>query len=135
MALRYLLDTNTVSYLLSGKPPAVREHLSRAGLAATAISTITEAEMRYGLANKPPSMTRRNAVETFLANATILASDSAAARAYGLLRAEQQRKGRPLSAEDLMIAAQALALGMILVTHDQVFSFVDGLKIEDWTIA
>jgi tRNA(fMet)-specific endonuclease VapC len=51
------------------------------------------------------------------------------------LRANQERKGRPLSVEDLMIAAHALALGLTLVTHDQVFSFVDGLKTEDWTVA
>jgi tRNA(fMet)-specific endonuclease VapC len=65
----------------------------------------------------------------------VLSWDSAAARAYGLLRASQERKGRPLSVEDLMIAAHALSLGLTLVTNDKAFSFVDGLKTEDWTIA
>jgi len=51
------------------------------------------------------------------------------------LRAAQERKGRPLSHEDLMIAAHALALGLTLVTHDAVFSYVDELKTEDWTVA
>jgi tRNA(fMet)-specific endonuclease VapC len=60
--------------------------------------------------------------------------DSAAARSYGPLRAEQERKGRPLSLEDLMIAAHALSLGLVLITNDQAFRFVEGLKTEDWTI-
>jgi tRNA(fMet)-specific endonuclease VapC len=50
------------------------------------------------------------------------------------LRAEQERKGKPLSSEDLMIAAHALSLGLTLVTHDAAFSFVDGLRNEDWTV-
>jgi tRNA(fMet)-specific endonuclease VapC len=80
-------------------------------------------------------MRRRASVESFLADVLILPWDSAAARTYGELRAAQERKGRPLSAEDLMIAAHALSLDLALVTHDSVFGFVDGLKTEDWTIA
>ena len=49
-------------------------------------------------------------------------------------RTVQERKGRPLSTEDMLIAAQALALGLTLVTHDRAFSFIDGLRIEDWTV-
>jgi tRNA(fMet)-specific endonuclease VapC len=70
-----------------------------------------------------------------LDDAVILPWDSAAARTYGQLRADQERKGRPLSVEDMMIAAHASSQGLTLVTHDSVFSFVDGLKTEDWTIA
>jgi tRNA(fMet)-specific endonuclease VapC len=77
----------------------------------------------------------RIAAEEFFAAATVLSWDSAAARAYGLLRSEQERKGRPLSVEDLMIAAHGLSLGLTLVTHDGAFSSVDGLKTEDWTVA
>jgi tRNA(fMet)-specific endonuclease VapC len=131
----YLLDTNTVSYFLMDKPPAVRKRMNRIGLDATAISAITEAELRYGLANKPEAIRQRMAVETFLATAVILAWDSGAARSYGLLRAEQERKGRPLATEDMMIAAHALSLGLTLATSDHAFSYVDGLKTEDWTIA
>ena len=135
MPLKYLLDTNTVSYLLSGREPRVRLRMERAGFAATSISAVTEAELRYGLAKKQPSIRLRIAVETFLAQAAILPWDSAAAAAYGLLRAGQERKGRPRSAEDLMIAAQAFSRGLILVTRDHAFSFVDGLRMEDWTAA
>jgi tRNA(fMet)-specific endonuclease VapC len=73
-------------------------------------------------------------VESFLGDALVLPWDSAAARTCGKLRVEQERKGKPLSVEDLMIAAHALSLGLTLVTHDAAFSFVDGLKTEDWTV-
>ncbi|HME56766.1 MAG TPA: type II toxin-antitoxin system VapC family toxin [Terracidiphilus sp.] len=135
MEILYLLDTNTVSYYIAGNPPKVRERLDSVGLQKTAISTITEAELRYGVARNPNAARRRASVESFLRNASIQPWDSAAARAYGLLRAEQERKGRPLSTEDLMIAAHALSLGLTLVTNDSAFSFVDGLKNEDWTVA
>ncbi len=135
MPLAYLLDTNTVSYLLSNRPQEVRRRVNRVGIGAVCVSAITEAELRYGLARKPGAIRERIAVEAFLANTAILAWDSAAASAYGLMRAEQERKGRPLSAEDLMIAAHALSLGLILVTSDHVFSFVDGLKNENWAEA
>ncbi len=135
MAAHYLLDTNVISYFLENRPPEVRLRLSRAGPDATAVSTITEAELRYGLAKKPGAIRQRIPVEKFLADAVIMPWDSAAARRYAVLRAEQERKGKPLSTEDMMIAAHALSLGLTLVTHDEAFSFVDGLKTEDWTIA
>lgn len=135
METLYLLDTNTVSYYIAGNPPRVREALRRVSLESTAVSTITEAELRYGVARKPNALRRRASVDSFLADALILPWDSAAARVYGQLRADQERKGRPFSVEDLMIAAHALSLDLTLVTHDQAFSFVDGLKTEDWTVA
>jgi tRNA(fMet)-specific endonuclease VapC len=135
MEIAYLFDTNTVSYYIADNPPQVRERLERVGLSSTAVSAITEAELRYGVARKPNAMRRRTSVESFLADALILPWDSAAARTYGQLRARQEQIGLPLSMEDLMIAAHALSLGLMLVTHDQAFSFVDGLKTEDWTVA
>ena len=134
MTAAYLLDTNTVSYHIANHPAQVRRKLESAGDFAFAISAVTEAELRYGVARSPGAMRRRASVESFLADATIFPWDSDAAQAYGLLRAEQERKGRPLSVEDLMIAAHALSRGLILITNDQAFRFVEGLKTEDWTI-
>jgi tRNA(fMet)-specific endonuclease VapC len=133
MEIFYMLDTNTVSYYIADYSPTVRKNLLRVGVRSTAVSTITEAELRYGVAKNPKAMRRRSSVNSFLSNSAILPWDSTAARAYGQLRANQERKGRPLSVEDLMIAAHALSLGLTLVTHDNAFSFVDGLKTEDWT--
>ncbi len=135
MEIRYLLDTNTVSYFIASNPPQVRKRLARAGAESTAISTITEAELRYGIARNPAAIRRNTSVHTFLGSASILPWDSAAACAFGALRARQESKGRPLSVEDLMIAAHAIARGLILVTHDLAFSYVDGLRTEDWTVA
>jgi len=135
MPARFMLDTNIVSYLLRDRTPTLKSRFLRAPPADAAVSTITEAEVQFGIAKKPGAAKLRLAAENFLAGIAIFPWDSAAARAYGTLRAEQERKGRPLSVEDLMIAAQALSLGLVLITNDQAFRFVEGLKTEDWTIA
>jgi tRNA(fMet)-specific endonuclease VapC len=135
MEILYLLDTNTVSYYIADNPPQVRRNLMRAGPESTAVSTITEAELRYGVAKNPTALRRRASVESFLSEILILPWNSAAASHYGHLRAVQERKGRRLSVEDLFIAAHGLSLGLTLVTHNNAFSFVDGLRTEDWTIA
>jgi len=135
MPAYYLLDTNIVSYLLKEQMPTVKLRCEQEAADSMAISSITEAEVFYGIANRPGAARLRTAAEGFFATAVVLSWDSAAARAYGELRAAQERKGRPLSVEDLMIAAHALSLGLTLVTHDSAFCFVDGLKTEDWTIA
>jgi tRNA(fMet)-specific endonuclease VapC len=134
MTAAYLLDTNTVSYHIANHPPQVRRKLESVGGSAIAVSVVTEAELRYGVARNPGAMRRRASVESFLANAEIFPWDSAGAQAYGQLRAEQERKGRSLSVEDLMIAAHALSLGLVLITNDRAFRFVEGLKTEDWTL-
>jgi tRNA(fMet)-specific endonuclease VapC len=135
MAVRYLLDTNTVSYAITGNPRTVRARLKALPDTAIALSAFTQAELLYGLARRPQATQLRSDVEAFLRDFEILPWESLAASSYGELRAAQERKGRRLSHEDLMIAAHALSLNLNLVTHDQVFSFVDGLKTEDWTIA
>jgi tRNA(fMet)-specific endonuclease VapC len=135
MPARFMLDTNIVSYLLREQMPALKLRFLRAPASDLAVSTITEAEVHFGLAKKPGAAKLRLAAENFLAGLDILPWDSAAAQAYGLLRAAQERKGRPLSTEDLMIAAHAFSAGLILVTHDEAFSYIEGLRTEDWTTA
>jgi tRNA(fMet)-specific endonuclease VapC len=135
MTVRYLLDTNTVSYAITGDLRPVRNRLGSLPNRLVALSAFTQAELLYGLARKPQALELRSNVEKFLADFQVMAWDSSAASSYGELRAAQERKGRRLSHEDLMIAAHASSLGVTLVTHDGVFSFVDGLKTEDWAIA
>lgn len=134
MSALYLLDTNIVSYLLKNQFPVLRSKFEAAGAAATAISCITEAEVFFGIAKKAGAPRLKIAAEEFFRVGTVLPWDSAAARTYGSLRAAQERKGRPLSTEDLMIAAHALSLNLFLVTSDSAFTFVDGLRTEDWTV-
>jgi tRNA(fMet)-specific endonuclease VapC len=133
MAVRYLLDTNTVSYLIKGNFPRVRERLLKVPMAEVGISVITEAELRFGLARKPEASRLRIAVEEFLLRVEILPWDSEAAKRYARVRAVLEDEGEPVGNLDLMIAAQALAAEAVVVTHDRVFRRVKGLRIEDWT--
>jgi tRNA(fMet)-specific endonuclease VapC len=133
MANRYLLDTNTVSYIIKGRVPAVRHRLVKVPMAQVAVSTVTEAELRYGVARRPDATRLRTIVSEFLLGLTILPWDSEAAQEYAALRASLEGEGRPMGNLDMMIAAQALASDLILVTHDQAFGRIKKLKLEDWT--
>ncbi len=135
MSLLYLLDTNIVSYFLRARSAAVRRNFERATLKTMAISVITQAEVLYGLERIAATPLQREAAGDFFRKVVVLDWNPAAARLYAILRTAQERKGRPLSTQDLLIAAQALSESLILVTHDHAFSFIDGLRTEDWTIA
>lgn len=133
MPVRYLLDTNTASYVIKGNFPRVRERLLRVPMAEVGISVVTEAELRFGVARKPEAERLQIAVDEFLLRVEILPWDSAAAKHYALLRAALERAGKPMGNLDMMIAAQVLAAEAVLVTHDRVFQRVKGLKVDDWT--
>jgi len=129
----YLLDTNIASYAIKGNIPAVRRHLARVPLSQVALSSVTEAELRYGVARLPDENRLREIVHEFLIRLTILPWDSRAAESYAELRATLEHEGSPLGALDTMIASHALAEGLFLVTNDHAFRRVKNLKIEDWT--
>jgi tRNA(fMet)-specific endonuclease VapC len=135
MAVRYLLDTNTVSYIIKGNFPRVRERLLQVSMNEIGISVITEAELRFGVARLPQATKLGIVVEEFLMRVEVLVWDSAAAQQYAGLRARLETNGEPMGNLDLMIAAQALAAEAILVTNDRVFRRVKGLEIEDWSKA
>lgn len=124
----FLLDTNTVSFIVRGSQPGLLQRLRRHPVNAVAISSVTEAELLYGLARKPEAA----AVQTFLKHVQSLPWDSQAATRYGVLRAQLEAAGTPLGNLDTLIAAHALAAGATLVTHDRAFRQVPGLAIEDW---
>lgn len=133
MAVRYLLDTNTASYIIKGNVPKVRERLLRVSMPEVGISAVTEAELRFGVARLEKAERLALAVEEFLLRLDVLPWDSNAAKEYGRLRAELERRGKPMGNLDIMIAAQALAVKTVLVTSDRVFERVKGLKVEDWS--
>ncbi len=134
MTVAYLLDTNIASYIIKGNVPAVRRKLLRIPMEQIFISSITEAELRYGVARRPGAVTLERIVEEFLLRVTTLPWDSQAARHYASLRAEIERIGQPMGNLDLMIAAHALSVGALLVTSDRAFSRIKKLKIENWTV-
>ena len=129
---RYMLDTNMVSHFIKGINN-VRNKVVSVPMSELGISAITEGELLFGLAKKPDAKQLSIVVHEFLIRVDVLPWDSAVAACYGTLRADLQKKGRVLGNLDLLIAAHALALGVVLITNDRAFTQVEGLKIEDWT--
>jgi tRNA(fMet)-specific endonuclease VapC len=129
-----MLDTNTVSYIVKGKSVRARTKLARLPQNESAcISSITAAEIYFGLARRSVKAELRAAIEGFLAKIRILAWDREEAVVYGSLRARQEAAGKPLENMDLLIAAHAIAVGARLVTHDAVFRQVKELgNTVDW---
>ena len=133
MTGRYMLDTNTASYIIKGNIPAVRRRIVAVPVAQLVISAVTEGELRYGVARRADATRLPAIVHEFLLRVTSLPWDSEAAKQYGLIRAALESEGQPIGNLDMMIGAHALALGAILVTSDKVFSRISKLKVEDWT--
>jgi len=133
METRFLLDTNTASYLIKGRSPAAAAKFAKTAPMQLAISAVTEAELRFGIARQPDATRLRALVEEFLLGVTILPWDSDCTRSYARLRAGLEREGLPLGSMDLMIAAHALAFQVTLVTGDQAFTRIKQLKTQDWT--
>ncbi len=134
MTLLYLLDTNMVSYIVRRRSPAARVRLlALKDGEVGALSTVTVAEIRYGLAKRPEATALKALMESFLAGIQILPWGQAEAEAYGLIRVKLERSGMSLDSMDLMIAAHAVAKGAVLVTNDQAFAQVEELSaIVNW---
>jgi tRNA(fMet)-specific endonuclease VapC len=125
----YLLDTNMVGYIVTGRSPDARRLMEETTEQyPVAISAITEGEIRFGLAKKHEAVRLRAVMEMFLSGIDVLAWDSNAARAYGTLRAKLSASGKTLSSLDMLIAAQAIAADAILVTRDAALLQVDASR-------
>ena len=130
---QYLFDTNIASYLAKGLNARLAARVDGLPADSFAISTITEAEMRFGAELLPPEAKVRRIVASFLEDIEILPWDSTCAKTYALLAARQRHIGKTLSAADTMIAAHALAHSLTLISNDHAFEQVEGLRLEDWT--
>jgi tRNA(fMet)-specific endonuclease VapC len=133
MQLRYMLDTNTASYIIKGHPASVQRHLLSVPIEQVCISVITEAELLFGMARKPDAKDLHITAHEFLLRVDILPWDSKAALQYGKLRAALEERGKVLGNMDMMIAAHALAMDSVLVTTDKSFRQVKQLSVVDWT--
>jgi tRNA(fMet)-specific endonuclease VapC len=130
MTFTYLLDTNTFSYIAKGTSPAARaefQRLSQDKSAVLCISVVTEAEVRYGMAKRSLSRARCSAIEGLFANLQILPWGSDEAAAYAHARTKLETHGTTVALMDMLIAAQAIAAGAVLVTRDKIFARVDEL--------
>jgi tRNA(fMet)-specific endonuclease VapC len=134
--IRYLFDTDTASYFLKGKYPALQKRCRAAlGAQSVAISVITEAELRFGLALLPNATRLQAAVEIFLSATPCLDWTRPAAEHFARVRAQLERSGQPIGILDIQIAAHALAEGLILVTNNtRHFGKIADLKTENWTL-
>jgi tRNA(fMet)-specific endonuclease VapC len=130
----YLLDTNIASFAIKNEPIHVRNRLSRFPITDVFISAITEAELRFGVARMNNNLQLSKSVDAFLNMMQIVSWTSESAKAYGTLRAHQERIGKTIGNMDLLIAAHALSINAVLVTNDAAFSQVKNLQIEDWTV-
>lgn len=129
---RYLLDTNIISDLIRNPKGKVSEHISRVGESNVCTSVVVAAELRYGCA-KGGSKRLLEAVESLLGELDVLPLEAPADAEYGRIRAELERKGSPIGANDLLIAAHALTINATIVTANVAeFARVAGLNVQNW---
>ncbi|MFD6316693.1 type II toxin-antitoxin system VapC family toxin [Methylorubrum thiocyanatum] len=130
--MRYLLDTNILSALIRSPRGPVTEQIRRVGEARVYTSVIVEAELRYGAARKGSERLSRQ-VEVVLGSIPIEPWREPFGRIYAELRLGLERAGTPIGANDLLIGAQALADGSVLVTDNtREFERLTDLTIENW---
>jgi len=130
--MRYLLDTNIVSDLVRNPQGRVAEHIREVGEAQVCTSIIVAAELRYG-ATKRASPRLARQLEAVLGVLDVLPFEAPADTAYGKIRTRLEQTGRPIGGNDLLIAAQAMALGCTIVTDNEAeFAQIDGLLCENW---
>ena len=131
--LKYLLDTNIVIYTMKNRPQQVKrrfqQHHGRMG-----ISTVTLGELVFGAEHSQQVERNLADIEAFAARLEVLPFDNKAAYHFGQIRAALYRAGRPIGPYDMMIAGQARASGLKLVTNNvKEFERVPGLLFEDWS--
>ena len=133
-ANRYLLDTNILIYVLSGRYPALRSRIDRLAPGRVATSVVVYGELHYGIAKSARREDARQRLDALIMLIPALPLPPAAAEHYGDIRATLPSRGTSIGANDLWIAAHARAARLILVTNSvREFERVDGLKLENWT--
>lgn len=131
--MKYILDTNICIYLIKKKPSSVFDNLLQMEPGDIGISSITVAELEYGVQKSKQAEKNREALVLFIAPFEVIQFDQTAAKEYGIIRTGLERKGKPIGAYDLLIAAQARDRGLILVTNNtREFKRIPNLLIENW---
>jgi tRNA(fMet)-specific endonuclease VapC len=130
---RYMLDTGTSSYIMKRSNAQVLKKLQRVPIADVCISAISRCELTYGVEVSPRRRQDQAALDVYLRHVAVLDYPSDAALDYAAIRADLKKRGNPIGANDLLIAAHARCLGLTLVTNNmREFRRVQGLKVENW---
>lgn len=130
--VRYLLDTNILSDLLRHPAGRAARRLAVVGEAVVCTSIVVACELRFGAARKGSTQLSER-VEALLESLEVLPLDKDSDRRYAEIRSHLDRLGKPIGPNDLLIAAHALALELVLVTDNvEEFARVPGLSAENW---
>ena len=129
----FMLDTNIVSHIMQGRDTALLQKLAQVAVGDVVISSVTLAEVEYGLARKGHPLRLKNALDQLLLRIDVLPWDESVARCYGELCASLEARGISLSDMDMMIAAHAVSVGATLVSRDKVFGQMpERLQVAVW---
>jgi tRNA(fMet)-specific endonuclease VapC len=130
--VRFLLDTNIVSDLVRHPRGRIADRIAKVGEQHICTSIIVAAELRYGAAKKGSSQLTAQ-LEAVLGALDVLVLEAPVDTVYGELRARLEHAGQPMGANDLLIAAHAVALGHTVVTdNEREFPRIDNLQVENW---
>ncbi|MDN5330880.1 MAG: tRNA(fMet)-specific endonuclease VapC [Tepidanaerobacteraceae bacterium] len=131
--MKYMLDTNICIYIIKKKPTEVIERFKKLDIGDICISSITLAELWYGVEKSQYKEKNRAALAAFIAPFEILPFSDKAATSYGEIRAFLEKRGESIGAYDLLIAAHALSENLTLVTNNvREFARIPGLSVENW---
>lgn len=130
--MNYMLDTNMCIYAQKGVPSVI-EKLQMHYQEGLAISSITLAELEYGIEASAAREKNERALQGLLLILEVIPFDSSAAVHYGEIRAHLRRQGTPIGTMDMLIAAHARSMGLTIVTNNvREFERVPDLRIENW---
>jgi len=130
--VKYMMDTNTCIFLMKNYQKVVAEFTAKRSYGIV-ISSITASELYFGVHNSPTPQKLAILLANFLVGLPVVDYNATAGDSYGRIRAELKRKGLLIGELDMLIAAHAKSLNLILVTNNTgEFSRVSGLAIEDW---
>jgi tRNA(fMet)-specific endonuclease VapC len=132
---RFMLDTDTCSYIMKRSHPLLLERLQSVPVGDVCMSVITKAELLYGVEVSPRRAQDAAALAAFLPYVEVVDFEEEAAVHYAEIRADLKKRGALIGANDLLIAAHARARGLTLVTKSTAeFERVRGLTIDNWVI-
>lgn len=133
--MKYMLDTNICIYTIRRQPSRVIDRFRQHHVGDIGISSITAAELWYGVEKNTQRKKNSKALEQFLFPLEIAPFDTEAAIAYGMIRSLLESEGKPIGSLDTLIAAHARSLDLVLVTNNErEFKRVPKLRIENWTL-